>query len=266
MVLFESMQSIILWTIVTSIILIWFCSGKQPLAVFNTFIRFLVCSRLFLLTFSTMVFILCLNSMELAIENKIQIHWNFTSMIYQWEGSFVSNIQQLFYHPVITQMVSFFYLVVFQSLIITSLCIYITYEDKRFVHAVCYAIMMNYIVAIPFYLFFPVDEVWSYAPARVHFVMLEIFPHFEEQYRACSGINNCFPSLHTSISMTMALLAAKSGNTVWAMFTAASAIIIVFSIFYLGIHWLTDMVAGVILALSSATLGMKLATKLLPYR
>lgn len=125
--------------------------------------------------------------------------------------------------------------------------------------AVCYAVIINYAVAIPFYLFFPVNEVWSYPPAAVEFRMLDVFPSFEENYRQLSGLDNCFPSLHTSISVTVALLASQSGNRRWAIFTSISALIVIFSIFYLGIHWLTDMIAGTILAITASWLGMKWA-------
>ena len=126
-------------------------------------------------------------------------------------------------------------------------------------YATCYAIIINYAVAIPFYLYLPVNEVWSYAPAGVRFVMLDIFPKFEQEYRPLSGLNNCFPSLHTSISVTMALLAFRSGNRLWMIITSIAAILIVFGIFYLGIHWLTDMFGGVLLAVLASSLGIQLS-------
>ena len=55
----------------------------------------------------------------------------------------------------------------------------------------------------------------------------------------------------------MALIASRSGIRRWAIFTWISAAIIIFSIFYLGIHWFTDMVAGVALALIAATVGIR---------
>ncbi|MCM3289040.1 phosphatase PAP2 family protein [Paenibacillus sp. MER 180] len=259
MVLFQSMQTVTLWTIVTVIVLVWFGSRRQPLAVAGALLRSLWTSRSFLIAFIAMVLILMVNGFELTLEKVLQINWDFTSNIHQLEGQFVYSVQQIFNHPLLTQFVSFFYIVVFQALIVASLGIYTTNGNIRMAHAVCYAIMINYIVAIPFYLFFPVNEVWSYAPAGVSFRMLEVFPNFEEQYRALSGLDNCFPSLHTSISVTVALLASQSGNRRWAIFTAASAIIIVFSIFYLGIHWLTDMLAGTVLAMVASWVGLKLA-------
>ncbi|MMZ61443.1 undecaprenyl pyrophosphate phosphatase [compost metagenome] len=121
--------------------------------------------------------------------------------------------------------------------------------------------MINYLIAIPFYLLFPVNEVWSFAPSGASLYMLEAFPEFNTIYRPLSGINNCFPSLHTSISVTVAILAVRSGNRRWATIAVSSAAIIVFSIFYLGIHWLTDMLGGLILASIASSLGLKWADR-----
>ncbi|MDG0871698.1 phosphatase PAP2 family protein [Paenibacillus thiaminolyticus] len=259
MVLFHSMQTVTLWTIAVVTLLLWFGSGKQPLAVVAAFYKALRHSRSFLYAFIGLILILLVNNFELTVEKAMAINWDFTSHIHQLEGQFVHSIQKLFHHPLLTQAVAFFYIVVFQSLIVGSIAIYIAKDNLRMARAVCYAVIINYAVAIPFYLFFPVNEVWSYPPAAVEFRMLDVFPSFEENYRQLSGLDNCFPSLHTSISVTVALLASQSGNRRWAIFTSISALIVIFSIFYLGIHWLTDMIAGTILAITASWLGMKWA-------
>lgn len=258
MVLFQSMQTVTLWTIATAIILVWFGLWKQPFATTRAIIFSLWTSRFFLIFFTTMVLPFIINEVELRLEKMLYIDWDFTANIHQLEGQFVHNVQQMFDHPFITQFVSFFYTIVFQALIIASFGIYVYNGEIYIARAMCCAVIINYLVAIPFYLFFPVNEVWSYPPASAHFRMLDVFPNFEAQYRALSGINNCFPSLHTSISITIALLALRSGNKRWAFFTAASAAIIVFSIFYLGIHWFMDMIAGTILALFASWASLKL--------
>ncbi len=52
------------------------------------------------------------------------------------------------------------------------------------------------------------------------------------------------------------LLAVRSGNRRWRMITTTSAVIVLFSIFYLGIHWVTDMIAGSLLGITATTLGI----------
>lgn len=57
----------------------------------------------------------------------------------------------------------------------------------------------------------------------------------------------------------MALLAYRSGNRRWMVISTISAVIIVFGIFYLGIHWLTDMIGGTLLAVLSTAIAVPLA-------
>ncbi|MFD2880164.1 phosphatase PAP2 family protein [Paenibacillus rhizoplanae] len=115
-----------------------------------------------------------------------------------------------------------------QAVLAASLGIYLLDNNRVILYATCYTIILTYAIAIPFYLYFPVNEVWSYAPAGVRFIMLDAFPKFEQEYRPLSGLNNCFPSLHTAISVSMALLAYRSGNRRWMVISTISAVIIVF--------------------------------------
>ncbi|WP_081667340.1 phosphatase PAP2 family protein [Paenibacillus pinihumi] len=258
MVLFHSMGSVTLYTILAVIALLAFGTASNPLRVAYSFGRQLFTSRMYLLHVGLIVFILLLNKIEMMIESRMTYNYDFTGVIQSMEKGFVAGVQSLFEHPALTVILGFMYIVVFQALLVSSLGIY-TFEGRhRMFYATCYAIMINYLVAIPFYLFFPVNEVWSY-DSSVRFIMLDVFPSFESQYRELSGLDNCFPSLHTSISVTLAVLAIRSGNKRWAWFTSISALLIIFAIFYMGIHWLSDMLAGAVLGLLASTVGLKLS-------
>jgi len=259
MVLFNNMETVALYSTLAVTVLIAYGIAGNPFAAAFDFLKNLVTSPRYLIHFIALLAILILNKNEMKFERNMDYHVNFTHWFHSIEGDFVANLQHTFYNPVLTIVLSFLYIVVFQAMLIASLGIY-TYknESKQMYYATCYAIMINYLVAIPFYLFFPVNEVWSYAP-NVHFLMLDVFPSFETEYRALSGLNNCFPSLHTSISVTIAILAVRSGNKKWAVLTCTMALAIIFSIFYLGIHWLIDMCGGIMLAIFASTIGIKLS-------
>lgn len=254
--IYQSMWTIALASTTTVLFLIWLGSLRNPFLVIKEFIQSLFTSRTFLLLFLSVACILIINKYELQFEDSLNYQADFTSWIFGIEGHFVQALQQFFYNPILTEILVFFYVIVFQSLLIASIGVYIMDHNKLFVYATCFAIMINYAVAIPFYIFVPVNEAWSYAPSGVVFHMLDVFPRFEEEYRPLSGLNNCFPSLHTSISTTIMLLAARSGNLRWRIITAISSVIIIFSIFYLGIHWATDMIAGLILGVTASFLGI----------
>ncbi|MNZ39219.1 undecaprenyl pyrophosphate phosphatase [compost metagenome] len=256
---YQSMNHIVLYTVALVVILVWIGARRNPIMALVEIGKEMLRSYKFLLLMVGMFGVLVLNKYELQIEEKMHLTSDYTSFVYGLEGHFVQAVQDIFYSPWLTPIIVFFYIFMLQSVLAASLGVYLLDKNRVMLYATCYAIIINYAVAIPFYLYFPVNEVWSYVPAGVRFTMLDVFPKFEQEYRPLSGLNNCFPSLHTSISVTMALLAFRSGNRRWMVITSISAVVIVFGIFYLGIHWLTDMIGGTLLAVLASTVGVQLA-------
>lgn len=254
--IFHSMTSILGYTLVAVMGLLWYGTGKQPFAAGGVFVKSLLTSPKYLIFFASMLAILLLNKFELKLEAFFPIHYNLTSALSGWEGSWQGRLQSLLHSDVLTLVCAFFYLVMFQAVMVASVGIYTFEKNMKLYYAFCVALLLNYFIALPFFLFVPVDEAWSVSP-HIRFLMLDAFPSFESQYRHLSGLDNCFPSLHTSISVTMALLAARSGNRRWGIFAGINAAVILFSIFYLGIHWFTDMAAGICLAGTTVAIGLK---------
>lgn len=260
MVIFQSMPMISMITTLVTLILIWISTLQNPFKAFFALGKEFIASRKFMIVVIAMVSVLILNGFELKWEAAMNYNVDFTPWIYKLEGHFIQNFQAIFYSPWLNVICAIFYVIVFQGLIIASLAIYASDKNKVSMYATCCTVMINYLVAIPFYLFVPVNEVWSFAPSGATFYMLEVFPQFNQVYRQFSGIDNCFPSLHTSISVSMAILAFRSGNKLWRAIAMISAIIIVFSTLYFAIHWVSDMLAGLILASVATTLGTRWAT------
>lgn len=256
------MPMISMLTTFVTLILIWISTLKNPFKAFWALGKQFIASRKFLFLVIAMIGVLLINSWELQWEEAMDYNVDFTPLLYKLEGHFIQNFQQLFHSQWFNIVCAIFYVIVFQGLILASLAIYASDNNKISMYATCFTVMINYMVALPFYLFVPVHEVWSYAPSGSIFYMLEVFPKFNEVYRQFSGIDNCFPSLHTSISVSMAILGFRSGNKIWKIITMISAVIIVFSTLYFAIHWVSDMVAGLILASVATTLGTRWATRI----
>ncbi|MEK0314447.1 phosphatase PAP2 family protein [Cohnella sp. 56] len=259
MIVFNSMKTISVLTAVTVALLIWYGTGRQPFSAAAAFVRKLAVSPLHLVTLAALLLILAFNKLELSLEAALPVTHDLTHALTGWEGSWQSQLQHLLESPWLTLVCAFFYLVVFQAFVVASLFVYVSSGNYRLYFALCVAMLLNYLVALPFYVFVPVHEAWSVS-SQIRFLMLDVYPNFETQYRQLSGLDNCFPSLHTSISATMALLAIHSGNRRWAIFGTANAVIIFFSIFYLGIHWATDMFAGLALACFAVAVGLGFGT------
>lgn len=261
MVLFTSTSTVILYTVMMTALLLFVFLRTNPLHPASAFVRHLWTSRAYALHFIALLLVLIMNKYELKIEQAMSLTVNFTEFVAALEGDIVLWIQQTFEHEWLTPLLVFFYVIVLQAILIVSVALYTYRRQFQLYYAFCYAIILNYLIAIPFYLFVPVQEVWSFEPSGVRFLMLASYPTFEETYRNLSGLDNCFPSLHTSLSVTMALLARRSGLRSWAWFTGISAVIIIFSIFYLGIHWVTDMIGGLLLGILAASVGMRLGER-----
>ncbi|MEX2461465.1 MAG: phosphatase PAP2 family protein [Paenibacillaceae bacterium] len=258
MFIIHSMTDITIGITLTVFMLIWLATRKIPFYAAGSFVQEVFTSRKFAFHFIALIAILFVNKLEQLVAGKMHFKADFTPSIYSLEGDFVAWFQQLFMNDTISTITIFIYVFIFPSLMIASLFIYTYQKNYKMFYAVCYGIMFNYLIAIPFYLFFSVDEVWSFRP-DVQALMLHAFPTFETDYRPTSGISNCFPSLHTSISVSMAYLALQSKNKFWGRFTLISCTCIIFSIFYLGIHWLTDMFGGLVLGVVAARLGIRIS-------
>jgi membrane-associated phospholipid phosphatase len=255
---FQSMTNATVYIIITVFVFLILSTRTNPFAIAGSLVQEIFTSRKYLLHSIALFAILFFNKVELWVEKKIDFKADFTKSIYRIEGNFAASIQHLFHQDILTFVSSYFYVVVFPAVMISSVAIYTYQKEHKLFYAICYALMFNYMVAIPFYLFFPVNEVWSFHP-NVKLLILDVFPTFEQDYRPMSGLDNCFPSLHTSISVSMAVIAVNSRNTFWKIFVPCSSAFIIFTIFYLGIHWLSDMCAGVVLGVTAARLALRMA-------
>jgi serine/threonine protein kinase/membrane-associated phospholipid phosphatase len=105
------------------------------------------------------------------------------------------------------------------------------------------AIALDYAVSLPFFLFFPVPERWAY-PESGAILLSDLWtPELIEIFRPISGLDNCFPSFHVSLTVVMVGLCFHyrlrfRWSALWL------GLLIVLSTSVLGIHWVTDIAAG----------------------
>jgi membrane-associated phospholipid phosphatase len=110
-----------------------------------------------------------------------------------------------------------------------------------------YGTLLIYVIALPFYLFMPITNVYTYYNADS--ALETVIPSIEIFFYSTTTQNNCLPSLHTAMTILVAYSVSLTGNkklTYFAYFTMISVII---SVIYLSIHWITDIIAGALLAI-----------------
>jgi len=138
---------------------------------------------------------------------------------------------------------------VFPSLVFVSIFVFDQLDDRRGLAMVLLGYAFNFLLVLPFYLVFPVRETFHFYTADLHsqavqMLLDDIHPAIIEGYRAMSGLDNCFPSFHTSLAVTLALVAWHAGRPRYAWLVTLFAAANVLSTVYLGVHWVTDVAAG----------------------
>jgi len=188
---------------------------------------------------------------EPSVQIQKAIGWEITSILYSMEGLLVARIQDIapsFSIPVFSAL----YMFGFPYLLIAPLVLYLLSSQTRALKTLLFAYMLNYIVGQICYTLFV-----AYGP-RVHLsqvdgLMYQAYPMTQDMTGAVSAATDVFPSLHTSLAVVVLLVAwqTRDAHPRWYGITAVVATGIVLSTMVLGIHWLVDVIAGIVLAVWS---------------
>lgn len=178
------------------------------------------------------------------------IGWNLTGAIFAIEGTFVAVLQSVI-PAFLTPVFAAIYIVGYVFLLVFPLVAYVVLRDGGYLRETAYAYSVNYGLGLVCYIL-----VVAYGPRNLMPDLVEplLYTAWPESQLLVSEVNtntNVFPSLHSSLALTVALMAHRTRDTYPAWFPIATglAIGVVISTMYLGIHWATDVVAGAVLAL-----------------
>jgi len=175
--------------------------------------------------------------------------WDFTSLMPTLEGRSVDTIQAAVRTPafdiLFTTVYTYGYFVLYGLLP----AILILRMDPV-ARPILRTILLAWAIGIPCYLFVPVDEPWAvgYATAVMH----ETVPAAAKNELVGAAINNELPSLHSMLSVAIATTAWLAGRRRLAALLSPLAIGVPLATIYLGVHWVTDAVTGVVLGILAA--------------
>ncbi|BAU29257.1 PAP2 superfamily protein [Aneurinibacillus soli] len=103
-------------------------------------------------------------------------------------------------------------------------------------------------IIVPFYTLVMLQEVWYVLGEPDG--MARGFTHAQAQL----WVMNCFPSMHTSVSFAILLLALREKGSIFRWVMATYCGLVIFSTLYLEIHWVLDVIAGMVLGYTTVKL------------
>ncbi|ELZ46171.1 phosphoesterase PA-phosphatase-like protein [Halorubrum coriense DSM 10284] len=194
------------------------------------------------------------------------LDWNITDELYALEGGFVAGLQRLTPEATL-EFFTVSYMIGFAFLLVAAPVTYFLSAEggRRYLKELLVAYMLNYAVGTVCYTLFI-----SYGPRNhletVSGLMYRVYPQTQDLTAAVASNTNVFPSLHTSLSVAVLVVAWRSRRTHprWTPVAAAVATAVVFSTMYLGIHWLTDVVVGVALGVGSVIAAARIVDRAEP--
>lgn len=183
-----------------------------------------------------------------------------TPWIYAIEGDLVLHIQKFFEAEWLTVTLTHFYVAGFMFICYVSVFYFAYFDDRWMADRVTLTIAWVYILAVPFYLFFNVRVTGAYIP-EMDTLAYSLNPEISDWFRRIDPFTNCMPSLHIGIPYAVWLCIKRFDHDErWALYRKivfAYFLLTVFTIIYLGIHWILDIAGGMIVASIAVNLADK---------
>lgn len=184
------------------------------------------------------------------------LDWNITGLIYAIEGEFVATLQAAG-SPQITSVLSSIYIYGYVFLLVFPILAYGALDDLRSFRHTMLSYGFNYAIGVACYVLFIAYGPRNLMPELVDSLLYTNWPRAQLLTSEINSNTNVFPSLHTSLSISVVVLAYRTRRAypAWLVLSVPIAASVVLSTMYLGIHWGLDVVAGVVLGIGSVVLA-----------
>jgi membrane-associated phospholipid phosphatase len=173
----------------------------------------------------------------------------YTNWLFSISGDVIRILQDRLDYQIIVDLSILIYVWVFAFVLYFTPILMLAVDDRATFRRYSLAMLLNYAILLPFYIFFPVTVTGFYADSGMT-PLLYIDTNWGRMVTSIDPLNNDFPSAHISLVMTalLVLVYAEVDYKRYYYFTACAAIGITFSVLFLGVHWLADVFGGLALA------------------
>ena len=172
-----------------------------------------------------------------------------TPLIYAVEGNIVLQIQELFLSETLTFILTHFYTAGYMFVCYVSILYFVYFDDRYLADKVCLSTFFVYAIAIPFFLFFNVRVTGQYIP-EMQPLAYNLTPEINDWFTRIDPFTNDMPSLHIGLPFTVWLVLVRYDEdgrwNRYRNFLACFIVLTAFAIVYLGIHWIMDILGGMI--------------------
>lgn len=182
---------------------------------------------------------------------------NITSLIHRIEGNTVGVIQAIA-SPELTAVFGSVYVYGYTFLLVFPIVAYFVLDDQRPLQRTLVAYVLNYAIGVILYTLFVAYGPRNLMPDLVDPLLFEEYPSTKLLMSRVNNNTNVFPSLHASLATSVALLAWRTRDTYprWPPLAIPLAVGVGFATMYLGIHWATDVFAGICLGVASVRIAI----------
>ena len=191
-----------------------------------------------------------LDGMDRALMANTQL--DMTPYVYAIEGDIVLWVQQAIKNPLLDEALTHFYVMGFMTATFASFLYPIYFDDRHMADRVSLSMFWVYVLAIPFYLFFNVGVTGNHIP-EMQTIAYDLTPEINNWFTRIDPFTNGMPSLHIGLPFAIWLTMQRwDDDGRWYRyrnFLMGFILLTALSIVYLGIHWIVDIIGGMVVAI-----------------
>ncbi len=180
-----------------------------------------------------------------------------TALVYAIEGDIVLWVQEGLRNDFLDVALTHFYVMGFMTATFASFLYPIYFDDRHMADRVSLSMFWVYLLAIPFYLFLNVRVAGDYIPT-METIAYDLTPEIHNWFNRIDPFTNGMPSLHIGLPFAIWLSMHRwDEDGRWSryrMFLVFFIILTAFSILYLGIHWIVDIIGGMTIGIMAVNM------------
>ena len=185
-----------------------------------------------------------------------------TAYIYAIEGDIVLWFQQTFENAILTSVLTHFYVAGYMMVIFSAFVYTCYFDDRHMADRISLTLLLTYMLALPFYLFFNVRVTGDYIP-EMETLGYHLTPEIQTWFTRIDPFTNGMPSLHIGIPFSIWYCFARNDLDgrwkIWRTCMIVYTLLTAFTILYLGIHWISDIIGGIAVGMLSVHLSERIA-------